>query len=628
MKFGRFAATYFLAVSSFAASGVAPTKPELATMYDKAAGELAANHIDKALQELDAIDARQPGLAEVQNLRGVVAMEQGEYDQAEAEFRKALGIDPKLLHAAFNLADIPFLKKDWAQARARFEALLKRVPGELRETIVPLIEYKILLTVLFQNKEEEIGAILSKLKGWNGSPAFAYAEAAIALYRHKQKESSEWMAAAEKDFSAQENKLFLESFYEVGWLQRPPGEARSVADFSSPAARTAPASANAQANFEQAKRAFETRDFDRALKFLDRTDESAPDPTASDNLRAQVLLEQNKFDEAEAALQKAARTDPASWEARYILAQISFRKKDYAEARARLEALLGEAPSGIKNQTSLAGQRPALQASVQLIRYQIFLTLLLEGNESAAQQRMEQFKFTDETPALYYAQAAWSFQHKNSKQASEWIASAGKLFSPALNSAFANSLADLGWLGEQRAGPASTQAAPSPQPAPVLVPNPANSPPVPVVAEGQITAPPMVTRITPSSDSSPAASASAERKTSSPAGQQSLGETKKKRRRQRAKPTVAMSPASPAARTGTRRATPVDSAALRAAVALSPAGPAATPRPPFLDRLARTLLRPFKRRNQKSDRGDSGQVAGSPAASNGATPVPRRPRQN
>ncbi len=628
MKIGTSTALCFVALSSFAATIVAPSKSELAAMYDKAAGELGASNYDAALKELDAIDARQPDLAEVQNLRGVVLMQKGEYDQAEAALRKALEIDPKFLHASFNLADLPFLKKDWAQARDRFDALRESVPGELQEAIIPLIEYKILLTVLFENKEEKIGAILSKLKGWKDSPAFAYAEAAIAFHRQKRKEGRDWMAAAEKNFPAQENKLFLESFYEVGWLPRPAGESRSVADFSSPRERAARSSADAQANFERAKRAFQARDFGRALKFLDRADEGAPHQAAFRNLRAEILLEQKKFDEAEAVLGKAVTADPASWEARYLLALISFRKKDYSESRVRLEALLGETASGLENQ------------SVQLIRYQIFLALLLEGKESAAQQTMEQFKFTDDTPALYYAQAAWGFQHNNLMQANEWVASAGKLFSPALNSAFANSLADLGWLGAQPAGraaaPASTDAAPSPQPGPVLLPNPANSSPVPVVAANQITptpgalleGTPATTRIAPASDPAAAASASAERETLGRAGHDSLGERKEKRRRRRAKSTVAKSQSSPAARATARQVAPVGSAVKPTVTPLPPTSPAATPRPPFLDRLARTLLRPFKRRDHKTERGDSEQPGGSQPASSEATPVERRRPEN
>ena len=73
------------------------------------------------------------------------------------------------------------------------------------------------------------------------------------------------------------------------------------------------------------------------------------------------------------------------------------------------------------------------------------MTLLLEGKESRAQKMMEQFQFTGDTPALYYAQAAWEFKHNNPNKATDWIASAKKIYSPSLNTLFADSFYDLGW---------------------------------------------------------------------------------------------------------------------------------------------------------------------------------------
>ena len=84
MKIRKIAAISVLVLSSFAASNVAPSKAELESMYDKAFREFNAANYPQALKELDAIDARQPDLAESQNLRGVILMRQAEYDQAEA----------------------------------------------------------------------------------------------------------------------------------------------------------------------------------------------------------------------------------------------------------------------------------------------------------------------------------------------------------------------------------------------------------------------------------------------------------------------------------------------------------------------------------------------------------------
>src|SRR5438552_12336418 len=72
MRILKITAVVALALSSFAAENVAPTKTELEEMYNKAFRDFDANNFPQALKELDAIDARQPELAPSQNLRGVI----------------------------------------------------------------------------------------------------------------------------------------------------------------------------------------------------------------------------------------------------------------------------------------------------------------------------------------------------------------------------------------------------------------------------------------------------------------------------------------------------------------------------------------------------------------------------
>src|SRR6202023_2039453 len=78
--------------------------------------------------------------------------------------------------------------------------------------------------------------------------------------------------------------------------------------------------------------------------------------------------------------------------------------------------------------------------------FNVYMTWLLEGKESRAQKMMEQFQFTGDTPGLYYAQAAWEFKHNTPTKATDWITSAKKIYSPALNLVFADSFYDLGWM--------------------------------------------------------------------------------------------------------------------------------------------------------------------------------------
>src|SRR3989440_3016449 len=420
MKIRKIAAVAVLVLGSLAADNVAPSKAELEAMYDKAFRAFDANNFPEALKELDAIDARQPDLAESQNLRGVILMRQGIYDKAEAALHEALRIDSKFWNARFNLAEIPFLKKDWTQARDRFQGLLSSNASELQGEATQLIQYKILLTYLLEGKENMVDSILAKFELSPDTPAVHYANAAIAFQRNNTKDAKDWVTAAEKNFSPQLNKLFAESLYEVGWLEKPAGQARASIPLTTAAERVEKTKGFARSRFEQAQQAFQQRDLATARKFIDEADAAEPNQVATLNLRGEILMEQKEYDEAEATFKKALKIDPKFREAQYNLAQIPFKKKDYAAARDRFEALFNSTPSpgGDKNQAA------------QIIKFKIFLTLLLEGKDSRAQKMMEQFQFTGDTPALYYAQAAWELKHNNAAKANDWIVSAKKIYSP------------------------------------------------------------------------------------------------------------------------------------------------------------------------------------------------------
>src|ERR1700736_554417 len=198
MKIRKFVAITVLVLSSFAASNVAPSKAELEAMYDKAFRAFDSNNFSEALKQLDAIDARQPDLAESQNLRGVIMMREGLYDKAEAALDEALRIDPKFWNARFNLAEIPFLRKDWPEARKRFQDLLSSNAQELQGEATQLIQYKILLTYLLEGKENMVNSILAKFELSPDTPAVHYANAAIALHHKNTKQARDWMGQAEK----------------------------------------------------------------------------------------------------------------------------------------------------------------------------------------------------------------------------------------------------------------------------------------------------------------------------------------------------------------------------------------------------------------------------------------------
>jgi tetratricopeptide (TPR) repeat protein len=463
MKIRKYATIALLVLTSFAANGVAPSKTELEGMYDKAFREFDANNYAQALQDLDAIDARQPDLAESQNLRGVILMRRQDYQNAETALRKALAADPKFWNARFNLAEIPFLQKNWAEARKRFQELLNGNASELQGEATQLIQYKILLTYLLEGKENMVDSMLAKFELAPDTPAVHYTNAAIALNKKEEKEAKDWLTNAEKSFSPQLNKLFAESLYTIGWLEKPVGQTRAAIELNSAADRAAKTKEFADAKFEEAEQAFQQRDFTAARKLVDEAESANPNQAAILNLRGEILLEQKEYDQAENEFRKAIKADPKFRDAQYNLAQVPFKKKDYPKARERFEALFGSTTGADKDQAA------------QLIKFKVYLTWLLEGKDARAQKLMEQFQFTGDTPALYYAQAAWEFKNNNAPKANDWVTSARKIYSPALNGVFSESFFDLGWSQSPAlaASPAPMVAeASQPESAPAIEPTP------------------------------------------------------------------------------------------------------------------------------------------------------------
>src|SRR5438105_4259948 len=120
----------------------------------------------------------------------------------------------------------------------------------------------------------------------------------------------------------------------------------------------------AKTAFEQALQAYEQRDFDSAARLAGEADTAEPNQPQVLNLSGAILLEQQKYDEAERFFKEALKVDPKFREAQFNLADVPFRNKDYAKARDRFQALLKQTPGGDKNQAA------------QLSIFRIYLTYL------------------------------------------------------------------------------------------------------------------------------------------------------------------------------------------------------------------------------------------------------------
>jgi hypothetical protein len=113
------------------------------------------------------------------------------------------------------------------------------------------------------------------------------------------------------------------------------------------------------------------------------------------------------------------------------MGDLLFRQKKFAEARGVYETLLKETNILVSNER---------------LRFGVLVACLAEHNDGAARIALEQITFPTQTPAYYYAQAAWAFSQRNNSEAQKWIKTAERVYPTAVNSWFARPLYELGWI--------------------------------------------------------------------------------------------------------------------------------------------------------------------------------------
>ena len=178
-------------------------------------------------------------------------------------------------------------------------------------------------------------------------------------------------------------------------------------------------------------RTFATRDFKTALALVDKA-EAMYQPTAMTvNVRAAIAIEDKKFDEGREFCLKALQLDPKFFPALFNLAEIPFMQGKYAEARLAYEKLLDD------------------ESSVDLIKFRLYLTYLLEKNDEVAKQLLDKIPLLNDSPIYFYAYAAWEFAHGDEKKAQGYLNSAETVFPKSKRGNFMDVFYDIGWLKRQ-----------------------------------------------------------------------------------------------------------------------------------------------------------------------------------
>lgn len=137
---------------------------------------------------------------ELMNLEGSCYVEIRNFGRALDLYLRAEELAPDNPSIKFNIAEVLFVTKKWQESHDRFQALLPKVPPE-NIALTRLIEFKIMLTMLRLDRQDEAFILANKYDFLDDSPFHYYAQAALAFEAGDTLKAEEWMSISSRIFA-------------------------------------------------------------------------------------------------------------------------------------------------------------------------------------------------------------------------------------------------------------------------------------------------------------------------------------------------------------------------------------------------------------------------------------------
>lgn len=170
---------------------------------------------------------------------------------------------------------------------------------------------------------------------------------------------------------------------------------------------------------------FDSKDYDAALEKLNKADQSMPEDVFILNLLGAAYTKKKEFAKAEDYFKRALAKQPEFFPAKFNVGELLFLQRRYAEALEYFEGMQKVDPRN------------------ELLQFKVFLSELQLGDKEAAAKTLKSIKYPGDTPAYYYAQAAWESKNGNNAKALEYLKGAKYIFGPK-TALFDETFEDLG----------------------------------------------------------------------------------------------------------------------------------------------------------------------------------------
>jgi tetratricopeptide (TPR) repeat protein len=145
-------------------------------------------------------------------------------------------------------------------------------------------------------------------------------------------------------------------------------------------------------------------------------------------LRGHIYSEMNQLDKSDADFVSILQIDPNNFPAQFNRCEIKLSKKDYDGAREGFTLLEKNPDWG------------------DLAAYKVFVCDLFAGHELASRSELETFNKAGTHPSYFYANATWSFYHKETDKARSWVNSAEHIYPRKTIYFYSATLVDAGYI--------------------------------------------------------------------------------------------------------------------------------------------------------------------------------------
>ena len=180
----------------------------------KATQALGAGNLAEADKQVGVAAKLEPASAQTANLRGVIAVQRKEYEDAASRFTEAIAADEKFYPAKLNLADVLLLQGKWADARTRYEELQRLDPKS------ELLQFKIVVTDVLDDRQFQAIQLINDMTFPGTTPAYYFARAAVLLKQSQEKEAQQYLTNARKYYDEQQCAYYLR-FLQQNGLAKP-----------------------------------------------------------------------------------------------------------------------------------------------------------------------------------------------------------------------------------------------------------------------------------------------------------------------------------------------------------------------------------------------------------------------